>query len=81
MEEPIELIEWSDVQDPTYEFEFMIDWDFINKAYRPNDIQKLIDEYGVRDMIREVNEYMFDTFGRRALYISHYKGRKTLINK
>ena len=73
---------WSEIHDPDLVFEFQVDWTLLKNDYFPEDIQQLIDQKGVRGMLREVNEFRRLTpSDGAALQMSHGKDKHpTVIN-
>lgn len=72
-------MEWSDIKDPTGRFVFDISNSIAQSSYWPEDIQKLIDEEGVEQMVREVNARFTQKQKRTAFKLGRINGKDAVV--
>ena len=72
-------MDYIDIHDPTGEYDFALDWSHLKSAYTPEVIQEMIEDRGVREMVRTVNEHCKLTYGWQAMSIAPVGGRLTVV--
>jgi len=73
------MMEWSEISDPTGEFDFILDWSEISGQYTPEEIQKMVNETGVGGMVHTVNEHFWLITNRKPLNLVKNNGRKLVM--
>lgn len=71
-------MEWSELRDPTGEYDFRAGWTLVSRDYIPEGIQELIDERGVREMVSTVNDHFQGAHGGTALILAWSDGRRVV---
>lgn len=73
-------MEWDDIYDPRGEIDFALNWQEIRSQYIAEEIQHMIDENGVIDMLRVVNEHFWLSQNRKPLRLGYDEiGRKAVF--
>ncbi len=72
-------MEWDDIYDPKGEIDFVLNWQEIRSQYIAEEIQHMIDENGVIEMLRVVNEHFWLIQNRKPLRLGYEDGRKAIF--
>jgi hypothetical protein len=72
-------MEWEEVKDPKGQYIIDISNSIAQSSYFPEDIQKLIDEKGVKEMVSEVNAHFKATTRRTALKFGRIDGKDAVL--
>lgn len=75
----IEGMDWNEIIDRKGTYQFISLGKALGGSYLPEDIQSLIDTYGVRETVRMINEQHQKKFRKNAISIVNHSGDMKVI--